>query len=86
MNPYGGRMGAGFGWGRGRWWAGYPYRPAAWGSPYGGYPYGGYPSAPAYSAEQEKEALQNQVKYFEDQLTALRNRIEELETETSKKK
>ncbi len=41
---------------------------------------------PAYSAEQEREALQNQVKFFEDQLTALRERIEELEGETGKKK
>jgi hypothetical protein len=83
MNPYGGRMGGGFGRGRGRWW-GTPYPAAGWEtwSP----PYGGYPSAPAYSADQEKEALQNQVKFFEDQLTALRERIDELEAESSKKK
>jgi len=80
MNPYGGRMGAGFGRGRGRWWD-YPYPATAWDAPYGAYPY-----APPYSEAQEKEALQNQVKIFEDQITSLRNRIEELETETSKKK
>ena len=83
MNPHGGRMGAGFGGGRGRWW-GAPY-PAAglgtWSPPYGGYPY-----APSYSTDQEKEALQNQVKFFEDQLSALRERIEELEGESPKSK
>ena len=85
MNPYGGRMGGGFGRGRGRWW-GAPSPAAGWGTwspPYGGY---SYAPAPAYSAEQEKDTLQNQVKFFEDQLTALRNRIEELEGESSESK
>lgn len=83
MNPYGGRMGAGFGRGRGRWW-GAPQPAAGWGpwSP----PYGGSPYAPPYSAEQEKETLQNQVKFFEDQLSGLRQRIEELEGESPKSK
>ena len=80
MNPYGGRMGGGFGRGRGRWW-GYAPPPAAWGPTYGGSPY-----APPYSAEQEKEALQNQVKYLEEQISFLKQRIEELETESSKEK
>lgn len=83
MNPYGGRMGAGFGRGRGRWW-GAPYPGAAWGS--WASPYYTYPYAPPYSVEQEKETLQNQVKFFEDQLEALRKRIEELESETSETK
>ena len=76
-------MGAGFGRGRGRWWgASYPAAGLGnWSPPYGGYPY-----APSYSAEQEKETLQNQVKFFEDQLSALRQRIEELEGESSKSK
>jgi hypothetical protein len=79
MNPQGGRMGGGFGWGRGRgrFW-GYPPGAGFWGAPYGAYPY-----APAYSGEQEKQALQSQVKLFEDQIAALRKRIEELETEAS---
>lgn len=85
MNPYGGRMGGGFGRGRGRWW-GAPYPAAGWGTPPYGGPYGGYPYAPSYSAEQEKEALQNQVKFFEDQLSALQQRIEELEGDSSKSK
>jgi len=83
MNPHGGRMGAGFGRGRGRWWgASYPAAGLGTWSP----PYGGYPYAPSYSTDQEKEALQNQVKFFEDQLSALRERIEELEGESPKSK
>jgi hypothetical protein len=79
-NAYGGRMGAGFGRGRGRWWRA-TYSAAGRGSWNPGYTY-----APPYSAEQEKEALQNQVRFFEDQLTALQNRIEELEAGDSKGK
>ena len=84
MNPYGGRMGGGFGWGRGRgrfWGGGYP--PAAG---FRGAPYGAHPNAPAYSEEQEKQALQGQVKYFEDQIDALKKRIEELESEAPEDK
>jgi hypothetical protein len=43
-----------------------------------------YPSPP-YSAEREREMLQSQVKFFEDQLTALKERIGELEAESSKR-
>jgi hypothetical protein len=80
MNFFGGRLGTGFRRGRGRGW-GVPY-PAggSWGSPYGA----NY--APSYSTEQEKEALQGQAKFFEDQLTALRERIDQLEAETDKTK
>ncbi len=78
MNPYGGQLGLGFGWGRGRWW-GYPYSAPTWGAGYGAFPY-----ATPYSRDQEKEALQNQVKFFEDQLDAMRKRIEEIEAEASK--
>ena len=80
MNPYGGRMGGGFGWGRGRAW-GYGPPAAFWGAPYGV-----YPSAPPYSAEQERQALQSQVKFFEDQIAALKTRIEELGSEASEDK
>jgi hypothetical protein len=82
MNPYGGRMGGGFGWGRGRFW-GYRHPPAFWGAPYG---YGTVPYAAPYSAGQEKEALQEQVKFFEDQIASVRKRIEDLESEVSKEK
>ena len=78
MNPYGGRLGAGYGRGRGRWW-GYPYPP-----PYAGAGYAPFPFAVPYSREQEKEALQNQVKLFEEQIASMRERIEELEAEASK--
>lgn len=82
MNPYGRRMGGGFGWGRGRGpFGGYPPGVGFWGAPYGVYPY-----APSYSGEQEKQALQSQVKFFEDQIAALRKRIEELESEASQDK
>jgi hypothetical protein len=80
MNPYGGRMGGGFGWGRGRFW-GYPPGVGFWGVSNSAYPY-----APPYSGEQEKQALQGQVKFFEDQIAALRKRIEELESEASEDK
>ncbi|MBN1835247.1 MAG: DUF5320 domain-containing protein [Spirochaetales bacterium] len=79
MNAYGGRMGGGFGWGRGRGWGwglGYPAAP-------GGAPYAPYPYAPQYSAEQERQALQGQVKFFEDQIAALKERMGELESEGS---
>ena len=77
MNPHGGRLGLGFGWGRGRGW-GYPYAAPFWGAQYAPPPY-----AAQYSRDQEKEALQNQVKVFEDQIAAVRKRIEELESEAS---
>jgi len=78
MNPSGGRLGLGFGWGRGRW-GGYPYAAPFWGAQYGSFPY-----AAPYSRDQEKEALQNQVKVFEDQIATIRKRIEEIEEEASK--
>jgi len=86
MNPFGGRWGGGYGRGRGRgrFWG----SPAmGWGgaAPYGwAPPYGGYASPASYSAEQEKQALDNQVKFFEDQIDALRKRIVELEAEAAK--
>ncbi|MBN1835814.1 MAG: DUF5320 domain-containing protein [Spirochaetales bacterium] len=86
-NAYGGRLGLGFGWGRGRgggWGRGWGrgrfwgYGPAAgaWGVPYGAYPY-----APAYSADQQKQGLETQVQFFENQLASLRKRLDELEAE-----
>ena len=78
LNPYGGRMGGGFGWGRGRGW-GYPAVAAYAGARYG-YP----PYEMPYSREQEKEALQNQVRFLEEQLSGIRDRIEHIEVEASK--
>jgi hypothetical protein len=76
-NPWGGRMRGTFGWGRGRFW-GYG---GFWAHPYGYYPY----TAP-YSAEQERESLQNQVKFFESQIEGLKKRIEELESESTEER
>ena len=84
MNPYGGRMGGGFGWGRGRgrgYAQGYA-QPA----PFSGVPYNPFPYAAPYSKEQEKEALQNQLKVMEEQVAGMQERIEEIETEASKEK
>ena len=78
MNPYGGRSGGGFGQGRGRWW-GYPYA-----SNFRGMQYSPFPYAAPYSTEQEKEALQNQAKILEDQISEIRKRIEEIEKEAPK--
>jgi hypothetical protein len=78
MYPYGGRMGLGFRWGRGRGW-GYPYSAPSWGAGYGALPY-----ATPYSRDQERETLQDQVKFFENQIDAMRKRIEEIEAEVSK--
>jgi hypothetical protein len=89
MNPYGGRLRGAFGWGRGRWWpyaAGYRPVPTI---TYPPYPYGQFASGaygagsyqPPYSAEQERDLLQNQAKAMEDQLDSVRKRISELEDE-----
>lgn len=80
MNSYGGRMGGGLGWGRGRW-GGYTQPVAFSGAPHGLFPY-----AAPYSREQEKEALQNQLKVMEDQVAAIRERIEVIETEAVQEK
>jgi hypothetical protein len=80
MNPVGGRMGGWFGRGRGRGWG---YSGPGW---MGSAPYAWSPYAEPYSAEQEKQALDGQVKYFENQLESLRNRIAELEAEAAKEK
>jgi hypothetical protein len=92
--------GRGFGWGRGggrgfgggRGWGGgrgFGWGAPAWGAPaYGDVPYGtpyGAPYAPTYSSEQELTALKDDAKYFEDALTEIRKRMEELETSAEDK-
>ncbi len=93
MNAYGGRMGLGFRGGRGRrgGWYGNPApgfgAGAPYGAPYPAQPYAapyGAPYAAPYSAAQEKEALQTQMKIMEEQMTALRERLEELDTDSAK--
>jgi hypothetical protein len=82
MNPMGGRMGMGWGrgWGRGRGWS-VPYGAPAGPAPFQPAAYGSSPYAPAYSKEQEKDMLQNQVKAMEEQMEAIRKRIEEIDAE-----
>ena len=100
MNPYGGRMGAGFGWGRGRglgWgrgarWGAYgsniPFgAPATYGEvPYGTTPYGAVPYGQSYAQAQEQELafLQDQAKALGDQMNEIQKRISELEAEAKK--
>jgi len=81
-NPIGGRLGGGFGWGRGR-------RMGRWGysgvvpvvaSSYGAVPYGPAPYAP----ERELEFMQSQAKVVGDQLEQIQKRISELEAEAKK--
>ena len=68
-------MGGGLGWGRGRW-GGYTQPVAFSGAPHGLFPY-----AAPYSREQEKE-----LKVMEDQVAAIRERIEVIETEAVQEK
>jgi len=96
VNPVGGRgyagLGRGFGGGRGwrHWfyatglprWArgGWP----AWGGAVNPYAYGA-PSAPAITPQQELDGLKGQAEYLEDSLDGIKKRIEELESQTSRK-
>ena len=97
MNPVGGRgywgWGRGGGWGRRNWyyatglpgWARAGYGLPAWGGAVNPYAYGGTPFAPGLSAPQEIDALKGQAEYLEDSLDGIKKRIEELESQTSKK-
>lgn len=70
MNPAGWRPGFGFRWMRGRrsdWWR----QPSA------------FAGGAAYSKTREKEDLRNQIKMMEEQMAALRERLEELETDST---
>ena len=86
-----GRRGGGRGPGPGGGWYGNPApgfgAGAPYGAPYPAQPYAapyGAPYAAPYSAAQEKEALQTQMKIMEEQMTALRERLEELDTDSAK--
>ena len=74
MNPYGGRFGSGMGWGR-RFGPGYFNPAGTWAVPVGGY--NPFP----YTKDQEKQALENQVKFLESQIKAVQERIEKLDSE-----
>lgn len=91
MNPGPGRGGAGFGLGRGffgrgggRGWRNMNYAagPYGWQGDWmpGPPPVDPYAqAAPQMSAEQQVDALKNQVKYMEDSIKAARERISEME-------
>jgi len=66
--------GRGFGRGRGR---GFGRGPAPWGAACGSY-------APAYGPEDERTALQDQARYFEEALRETKKRIEEIESSAEK--
>jgi hypothetical protein len=96
-NPVGGRGFGGWGRGGGRgrrnWyyatglpgWARAGYGFPAWGGAVNPYAYGGTPFAPGLSAQQEIDALKGQAEYLEDSLSGIKKRIEELESQTSRK-
>ena len=71
--PWGGGRGRAFGGGRGRWWRRwYPH----WGYTYGGaFPY----AAPAPA--EERTFLENEITYLEQQLAAVKSRLDEIAAE-----
>ena len=69
---FGGGRGRAFGAGRGRWWrAGFSYGPA---------PYWAGSVSPAVAAPDERSFLQSEIDILEQQLTAIRSRLTEIET------
>ena len=100
MNPYGGRgygfgRGRGFGFGRGmawrRGWGGaapaYGWAPPAYGAypPAYGDPYANPWGMGQVSPEEEAKVLKNQAELMEKELEGIRQRVQELEKEASKK-
>ena len=91
--PVPGYLNPGYGRGRG-WWGfgrGLGWR-RGWAYPYGAYPYGAYPAAfpavpfAADAAGSEAEFLRNRAKFLEEELGALKQRLETLETEGKEEK
>jgi hypothetical protein len=74
--------GRGFGRGRGR---GFGWGPQPWGAPYGSYAPAYRPSyPPSYRPEDERTALKDQARYFEEALQEIKKRIEEIEGSAEK--
>ncbi|MGM0401562.1 MAG: DUF5320 domain-containing protein [Chloroflexota bacterium] len=92
MNPVPGRgfaFGRGGGWGRGRGYRNWYYATGLPGWARAGYaPAWGTPPATPYGApvsrEQQVEALRAQSEWLEEQLTAINERIQELEAQREK--
>ena len=91
-NPVGGRgywgRGRGGGWGRRNWfyatglpgWVRAGYGWPAWGGAVNPYGYAGAASVCGLTAQQELDGLKGQAEYFEDALSGVKKRIEELES------
>jgi hypothetical protein len=85
-NPVGGR-GYGGWWGRGGAWGGRGWRHTYYATGLPGWaragigPAYGFSSAPAWSKEQEMEALRTQAEYMKESLDNINQRLQELEKE-----
>ena len=92
-NPVGGRgFGFGFGRGGGRGRGGWGHRNWYYATGLTGWQRAGYPASAPYALpyagvpytptkEQQTDMLKGQAEYLEDQLTGIKKRLEELETE-----
>jgi hypothetical protein len=69
-------FGGGRGWGRGFGWGTWGVQPA--------YPAYGPAYAPSYGPEDERTALKDQARYFEEALQDIKKRIEEIESSAEK--
>jgi len=78
-------FGCGFGRGGGRGWRNWYYATGLTGWQRAMYPYPAYaPAAPAMTKQQEKEVLKDQAEYLEKSLEDIRQRLNELESQTGK--
>ena len=75
--PWGGGRGRAFGGGRGRWWRGW--------YPYVGVPYGRPAPHVAPAPAEEKAFLENEIAHLEQQLAAVRSRLDEIGVEPAEK-
>ena len=76
--------GRGFGRGFGGYGAAYPY--GAYAAPYYPNPYGGYPYASEVTPKQEADMLRDQAKAMQEEIKAVNERINELESAAKKAK
>ncbi|RKY77009.1 hypothetical protein DRQ07_09415 [candidate division KSB1 bacterium] len=84
-NPVGGRLGAGFGWGRGFGGRGMGFGFGR-GRYFGGYGSAGYPyygGAAGITKDQELDLLKNQAEALDAQLKNIRDRMSDLESKNT---